>query len=186
MLIAQAKRKENIIEYFLYMYQIEDIIRSLNYDMDRINELIISGFDQSDTVKERIYQWYLDLSESLIKEGKKSSGHLNFLMSELKDIQKFHTTLLTVYQDKQYQKLFEEAKPVLKDLVMRSGGKSLINEIDVAINGVYGYLVLKLKKVPISNETEEGVGKIKSFLAYLALQYKQLEEGKLDLNSSEN
>ncbi len=186
MLIAQAKRKENIIEYLLYMYQIEDIIRSLGMDMDRIKEVIVDGFDQPEEVKKQIYQWYIDLTESLIREGKSRSGHLDLLIKEVEDVQAFHTKLLTIYQDKKYQKIYEAAKPILKELVMRSGGKKLINEIDVAINGVYGYLVLKLKKVEISEATQSGISKVKDMLAYLALQYRLKEEGKLPLSSNEN
>ena len=36
MLIAAKKKEENIAEYILYMYQIEDIIRSFQFDIERI------------------------------------------------------------------------------------------------------------------------------------------------------
>ncbi len=36
MLIAQKKIHENIAEYILYMYQIEDVIRSYEFDLERI------------------------------------------------------------------------------------------------------------------------------------------------------
>lgn len=186
MLIAKAKRRENIIEYLLYMYQIEDIIRSMNFDMDSVKRYIVDGFDQPDEVKERIFQWYINLTESLIREDKTKSGHLSFLINEVEELQKFHSKLMTIYQDKRYQQLYENAKPVLVDLVMRSGGKTLINEIDVAMNGVYGYLVLKLKRVEVSEATETGIQKIKEMLAYLALKHRLKEEGKLPLTSNEN
>ena len=35
MLIAQSKRKENIAEYLLYMWQVEDIIRAFGLDIDK-------------------------------------------------------------------------------------------------------------------------------------------------------
>ena len=38
MLIAQQKLKENIAEYILYMYQIEDVIRAYQFDLDSILE----------------------------------------------------------------------------------------------------------------------------------------------------
>ena len=34
MIIARRKRKENIAEYLLYMWQVEDLIRANNFDMD--------------------------------------------------------------------------------------------------------------------------------------------------------
>ena len=36
MLVAQQKQKENIAEYIIYMYQIEDIIRAYNFDVEAI------------------------------------------------------------------------------------------------------------------------------------------------------
>ena len=168
------------------MYQIEDIIRSMNFDMDLINKLIVDGFDQPQEVKDQIYQWYLDLTESLIREGKKGSGHLNSLVSKVEELQGFHSKLLTVYQDNEYQKLYESAKPILRDLVMKSGGKKLINEIDVALNGAYGYLLLKLRRVEISEATIKSIQRVNAMLAYLAHQYKQKEDGRLMIRSNEN
>ena len=40
MIIARRKRKENIAEYLLYMWQVEDLIRANNFDMDSILSLI--------------------------------------------------------------------------------------------------------------------------------------------------
>ena len=34
MIIARQKRKENIAEYLLYMWQVEDLIRANKFDMD--------------------------------------------------------------------------------------------------------------------------------------------------------
>ena len=36
MLTASAKKRENIAEYLLYMWQIEDLIRAFGLDTDRI------------------------------------------------------------------------------------------------------------------------------------------------------
>ena len=36
MLLAQQKQKENIAEYIIYMYQMEDIVRAFQFDLDKI------------------------------------------------------------------------------------------------------------------------------------------------------
>lgn len=41
MYIASQKRKENIAEYLLYMWQIEDLIRANGLDIDRIQANVI-------------------------------------------------------------------------------------------------------------------------------------------------
>ena len=42
MLIAQQKRKENIVEYILYMWNVEDLIRANGLDMKKIDDAVIS------------------------------------------------------------------------------------------------------------------------------------------------
>ena len=177
MLIAKAKRKENIIEYVLYMYQVEDMIRSLQLDIDMVQKLIVEKFEQPKEVQDQILKWYIELTEALIQEDKTKSGHLNFLVQQVKELQDLHTELLGTEGDDNYKAMYEKAKPILMELVMRSGGSKLINEIDVAINGLYGYLVLKLKKAEISEATESSMNAIKEMLGHLAFQFKKREEG---------
>lgn len=43
MIIASQKKKENIAEYLLYMWQIEDIIRAYGLDIDQIQKHIIDS-----------------------------------------------------------------------------------------------------------------------------------------------
>ena len=40
MQIAEQKKKSNIAEYILYMYQVEDVIRGYNFDLDRIMNIM--------------------------------------------------------------------------------------------------------------------------------------------------
>ncbi|MDD7726011.1 MAG: DUF4924 family protein, partial [Bacteroidales bacterium] len=44
MLIAQKKRKENIVEYILYMWNVEDLIRANGLDMSQIDKNIIDKY----------------------------------------------------------------------------------------------------------------------------------------------
>ena len=44
MIIAQQKRKENIAEYLLYMWQVEDLLRACDLDDDRIDQLLVNRF----------------------------------------------------------------------------------------------------------------------------------------------
>lgn len=48
MYIASAKRKENVAEYLLYMWQIEDIIRAYGLDIEKIKEAVIVPQTQLD------------------------------------------------------------------------------------------------------------------------------------------
>lgn len=48
MLIAQKRRKENIVEYLLYMWQIEDLIRANQFDINLIDERVIAQYGVTD------------------------------------------------------------------------------------------------------------------------------------------
>ncbi len=186
MLIAQEKKKTNIVEYLLYMYQIEDIIRSLNLEIALIEKHIVNQFDQPEKVKLEIKAWYEKLIQELRDEEKEGSGHLNRLIKEVNELQAFHSKLLTIYQDEEYKSLYQKAKPILVELVKKSAGANLINEIDVALNGIYGLLVLKLKGSSISESTSEAMLNISRLLAHLSFQFHKSRRGELDLKESLN
>ena len=44
MFIAKKLKKENICEYLLYMWQVEDLIRAFGLNIDLLNERIISSY----------------------------------------------------------------------------------------------------------------------------------------------
>lgn len=179
MLIAKEKKNSNIIEYILYMYQIEDIIRSFQLNLNLLNGAIISQYDQNEELKSKISDWYENLIFEMEAEGIQSRGHLQQLKGISLGLQTLHQKLLTTFQDQIYINLYEEAKIPLKELVLKSTGQNLSNEIELALHGLYGLLVLRLKKQAVGKETEGAMKSISSFLAYLAVQYKKMNAGEL-------
>ena len=45
MYIARKYKESNIVEYVLYMWHIEELMRSFNLDIDAIEKGVIAGFD---------------------------------------------------------------------------------------------------------------------------------------------
>ncbi len=96
MLIAQQKRKENIVEYILYMWNVEDLIRANGLDMKKIDNAVISKYNITDPAqRQQVYDWWDNLCEMMRREGKESSGHLQILSMLANDIYNFHLYLLT-------------------------------------------------------------------------------------------
>jgi len=184
MLIAQATKRNNIVEYILYLYQIEDIIRSFQFKLGLIETTIISKYDQPQEVKEQIKSWYEVLIAKMQNQRIEVKGHLSELHDLSAELQNLHQQLLTSYQNEKYIELYEAAKPSLKELVLKAAKENLQNEIDVALHGMYGLLVLRLKKQAIGKETEEAMKKVSTFLAYLAHYYKLMKEGKLEISKN--
>ena len=183
MLIAKLKKETNIIEYVLYMFQIEDIIRSLKFNLELIYQHIVQQLEQSDEVKLQIKRWYAGLIEQMKSQGIEKAGHLESLKETISGLNVLHTTLLTTIQDKKYQEMYEEVKTAMQELVKRSGSRGTNNEIEIALNGLYGLLVLRLKKENVGAETAEEMAKISTMLAHLNYQYFQMKMGKLSLEN---
>ncbi len=61
MLIAQQKLKENIAEYILYMYQIEDVIRAYSFDVEEIIENYVKPQLPDASFLPSYRKWYTDL-----------------------------------------------------------------------------------------------------------------------------
>ena len=53
MYIASRKHKENIAEYLLYMWQIEDLIRANGLDIDLIKANVIDRFNLDPVSRKR-------------------------------------------------------------------------------------------------------------------------------------
>ena len=69
MITASAKKRENIAEYLLYMWQIEDLIRAYGLDIDRIGNEIIdrhTGLDGDE--RKRMREWYESLIDMMRRE----------------------------------------------------------------------------------------------------------------------
>ena len=76
MIVASMKRKENIAEYLLYMWQIEDIIRANGLDMDKIKANVIDRYGLTDEKAKEMSDWYESLIDMMRLEGVTESGHL--------------------------------------------------------------------------------------------------------------
>ena len=78
MYTASEKKRENIAEYILYMWQIEDLIRAYNLDIDRIDSEIIAQYQNlTDTQKRDLHEWYESLIDMMRREGVEKQGHKN-------------------------------------------------------------------------------------------------------------
>ena len=69
MYISQQLKQQNIAEYLLYMWQIEDLIRANGFDMEKIRKNIIDPYPITEEQKKALEQWYQDLINMMHDEG---------------------------------------------------------------------------------------------------------------------
>lgn len=180
MIIARQKRKENIAEYLLYMWQVEDLIRANRFDMDAIRRTVIAQYDQPDEVKEEIARWYEELIEMMRSEGVAESGHIQLNKNVLIALTDLHLRLLKSPKEMVYGAAYYKTLPYIVQLRAKSGGKE-VPELETCFAAVYGYLLLKMQGKEISADTMEGIKQISSFLALLAEKYREDMNGELNL-----
>jgi hypothetical protein len=180
MLIAKEKKKSNIAEYVLYMWQVEDLIRVYGFDMERIEKNIVSQYTQPEKVKQEIRDWYTNLIVMMYEERIQKTGHLQFVKNTINEMNDLHLRLLNDLGDEKYKGLYRLAEPNIQEFNRRSVHKAA-NDIETCFNGLYALLMLRLQKKNISAETNEAMSTFSSLLAYLSKRYKDMEEGKLEL-----
>lgn len=180
MIIAKQKRKENIAEYLLYMWQVEDLIRANKFDMDAINRTIIARYDQPDEVKREIAQWYEELIEMMRSEGVMEKGHIQLNKNVIIALTDLHLRLLRSPKEMVYNATYYKTLPYIVQLRAKSGGEDL-PEIETCFAAVYGYLLLRMQGKEVSAETLEGIKQISAFLALLAEKYRADMRGELKL-----
>lgn len=180
MIIASQKRKENIAEYLLYMWQIEDIIRAYKLDIDTIDEQIVSKYDVPDDKKKEIREWYESLVDMMRREGVVESGHLQLNKNVIIDLTDLHLALLKSPKEPFYGATFFKTLPYIVELRAETGDEP-VGEIETCFNALYGILMLRLQKKEISEQTQAAMKQISTFLALLSEKYKQEKAGDLEL-----
>ena len=94
MLIAREKRKSNVAEYILYMWQVEDMLRAMQMDIELVNRNVVSQFGGDDTVRKEISDWYDNLIEMMRKEEVVKSGHVQVVKNMVNELTELHYHLL--------------------------------------------------------------------------------------------
>ncbi len=179
MRIAQQKLQENIAEYVLYMYQIEDIIRAYKMDIDVIMENYVRPQLPDESYVPAYRQWYTGLIRQMKSQKLEQSGHIHEIQEVMMELSYLHNTLINIQSDHKYKDIYERANPVLEEFKEKSNLHDK-NNVEVAFHALYMKLLLKLQNKEISAETESAFDEMRIMLAYLSKAYKQMKAGNMD------
>jgi len=171
MFIARQKKQENIAEYLLYMWQLEDILRSCRLDIHLVEQALIAPAGYSEEQKKEVREWYEGLLMMMKSEGIQQQGHLQINKNLLLDLTDLHRSLLKDARESQYIEAFYKALPAIVEFRSKSGHQD-VSELEACFTALYGYLLLKLQKKEISKETETATKQISHLLALLSQKYK--------------
>ena len=185
MIIASQKRKENIAEYILYMWQVEDIIRANDLDIDKIGKNVIDRFNLTDAQRTEMEQWYESLIDMMRREGVTEKSHLQINHNILNQLVQLHQRLLQDPEFPEYTAEFYRTLPFIVELRSKAGDAA-VGEIETCFTALYGMLMMRLQKKEASKATEDAIKQITRFIATLSRNFHLDEEDKLFKHDDES
>ena len=186
MIIASQKRKENIAEYLLYMWQIEDMIRANGLDLGKIRANVIDRFSSlTQQQRDEMAGWYESLVDMMRREGVERSGHLQINRNVMSSVSELHRALLADPRFAGYAALFYKTLPYIVELRSRAGDTGAQGEIETCFTALYGMMMMRLAGKEISPDTAQAISRISELVATLAAYYKKTEHEPLFMPSDD-
>ncbi len=186
MYIASKIRKENIAEYIIYMWQIEDQIRANGLDIEKIKANVIDKYPSlTDAQRKELTEWYESLIDMMRREGVEKSGHLQINRNILSSLVALHQALLKDPKFANYSAEFYKTLPYIVELRSKAG-ENKSGEIETCFNALYGMLLMRLQGKEITPDTMEAIKQISHFIAVLSNYFKLDDNDELESSDSES
>lgn len=180
MFISQRLRRENIAEYILYMWQVEDLIRAFDCYLPKLRRDYIAQFDCTEEEREDLTDWYSNLIRMMTEEGCRESGHLQINRVVVESLNDLHHQLMDSKKFPFYNAEYYKVLPFIVEL--RQRGDKDCTEIETCLNALYGLMLLRLRKQEVSEETLRAVKEITTFVGMLSDYYKKDKTEGLNLD----
>lgn len=179
--IAKTKRRENIAEYILYLWQLEDLLRALQFSPEAIfSQLIAPRKDIEEGQKPVYLMWYMDLAGLLHEEGKEEKGHLEHTLHLIRDLHDLHLQLMKLPAGEHYRQTFSRLEPLLPRLreVMGNPG---IGDTELCFRALYATMLYRIKGEGEKSAVTDTIEFISPVIAELSDLYGKVERGETDL-----
>lgn len=178
MKIAQQLKEKNIAEYLIYMWQVEDLIRANDCDINKLQRYVVSQYPEQE--QHELEEWYGHLIRMMYEEGLKEKGHLQINRNIILNLTELHNLLLTSSKYPYYGAAYFKALPFIVELRQKNGKKEE-PELETCFEALYGVLLLRLQQKEITSGTAKAMEAISHFISLLANYYDKDKKGELDL-----
>ena len=142
-------KKDNIAEYILHLWQMEDYLRAFPQNAEATQELH-------------------ELSEMMHREGVVESGHVALANNALGEVEDLHTQLLN--EDALYRAAIIRLRPSL-NLLKAKTDRPTMSDIEACFTLLYQIMLLRLQKREISPETTSVQTQATQLLQFLSKVY---------------
>ena len=146
-------KKDNIAEYILYLWQMEDYLRAFP--------------DQAGATPE-----LSELNEMMHREGIMESGHLQLAVNALDEMEELHSRLLD--EDAMYRAAIMRLKPSL-NLLKAKTDRPTMSDIEACLLLLYQIMLLHLQKREITPETASVQEHATRLLKFLSGTYRNID-----------
>lgn len=142
-------KKDNIAEYILYLWQMEDYLRAFPEQAYRNTEL-------------------MELFDMMHQEGVWEQGHLQLAQNAMSEMEELHNEL--VDSEAPYRAVILHLEPQLNLLKAKTDCPTM-SDVEACLILLYQVMLLRLKQQPISPETESVVKDATQLLRFLSKTY---------------
>lgn len=150
---TMIQKRDNIAEYILYLWQIEDYLRAFPAQAESSQELH-------------------DLSLMMHEENILQSGHLQLAQNALQELEELHGELLA--QEATYRAAMLQLTPAL-NLLKAKTDRPEMSDMEACLLLLYQIMMLRLQKRDISPETASVQKQATDVLRYLSRTYRDQE-----------
>ncbi len=178
--IAQAKRKENIAEYILYLWQIEDLLRAMQFSPEAIYSQLVARREVAEEQKQIFLLWYMDIVNLLREEGKEERGHLNHTLHLIADMHNLHLQLLQLPIGDHYRSTFARLEPELPRLRQIVGGAEM-TDTELCFRALYAAMLYRIKGDGEKGAVKDTIEFVSPVVAELSSYYRKVETGEINL-----
>lgn len=176
MLVAQKKQQENIAEYVLYLFQIEDIVRALNFDLDQIMDTVVKPNLPDSSFEAQYRDWYEEIIKEMKRSKREKKGHLDRVMEVLKELVYLHNTLISMKAESKYKQLCADSVSFISEFRVKASMKDE-HDVEILIHAMHMKLQFRLRKKEITQETEDALDSMRIQLAFLVREYHKMKSG---------
>ena len=176
--IAQAKRKENIAEYILYLWQIEDLLRALQFSPEAIYSQLVARREVAEEQKQIFLLWYMDIVNLLREEGKEEKGHLNHTLHLIADMHNLHLQLMQLPVGAHYRTTVARLEPHLPILRIALGKN--ISDTELCFRALYATMLYRIKGGE-NSAIADTIEYISPVIGELTALYHKVERGEINL-----
>ncbi len=182
MLTAEKLRQSDRVNYLLYLWYVEDVVRAYGCDIDRLERDYLPRFQAEGEQYANLRKWYADICDMMHAEGRTEKGHLQIVQGVEQELLELHQRLLhAAEKDNRFADYGTRYQALLPALVeLRSRTDKEATDLHAMLGALYWMIFAALKKQEVSQNTTEAIRSFGELLQMLSAYYLKDKKEPID------